>query len=134
MSAQAQRIDAVIFDLDDTLIDWSSPAVSWSDFVRPKTVAVYDYLSAAGHRLPPVEEFVAALDAAVRATWDEARKDWTIRSMEAVLAQVFVDLALEVGAIDLREVLRVYSWAPFPGVELFPDTIEVLRAIRGRGY
>ncbi len=134
MADHNQRIEAVIFDLDDTLIDWARPAVTWEEYNRSKSEAIHQHLLAAGHTLPPYDAFHEAVIAQLRRTWEEAKKTWEIVSFEAVLRHVFAGLGLNVEAIDMQELLQVYSWGPFPGVILYEDTIPVLQELRRRGY
>jgi HAD superfamily hydrolase (TIGR01509 family) len=130
----AVKIDAVIFDLDDTLIDWAEPSLTWAEFTRPKIENVRQHLLGCGHQLPPADEFFDVVDRAMRDTWVEAKPTWLIPSMGEVMCRVFAGLGLDTGQIDVDEVLRRYDWGPLPGVVLYPDTIQVLDALRLHGY
>lgn len=130
----AVKIDAVIFDLDDTLIDWAEPSLTWTEFTRPKVEEVRCYLVGCGHQLPESDEFHDIVEAAMRQTWADAREDWIIPSMGEVLGRIFTELGLDTGQIDIDEVLRRYDWGPVPGVVLYPDTHQVLAALRRHGY
>lgn len=134
MARHNRSIDAVIFDLDDTLIDWAKPSVTWQEFTRPKTDNIHSFLIANGHDVPPAEDFHAIVDQAMRDTWTEAKKTWIIPSIAEILCLVFADLGLDVGRIDIDEILRLYNWGPLPGVVPYPDTVPVLETLHQQGY
>lgn len=128
------KIDTVIFDLDDTLIDWAEPSLTWTEFTRPKVEEVRRYLLGCGHYLPEADKFHEIVDAAMRQTWADAMEDWLIPSMGEVLCRIFADLGLDPERIDISEVLRRYDWGPVPGVVPYPDTRQVLATLRQNGY
>lgn len=134
MKANHGPIEAVIFDLDDTLIDWGRQAITWEQFFGPRTNKIHRYLSDSSHQLPPEAEFYKIIDQATRATWEEAKKTWIIPSIGDMLLKVFTDLDLEIDRIDIHEILVIYDWGPLPGVVPFQDTIPVLEELRRRGY
>lgn len=134
MAASLPPIEAIVFDLDDTLIDWAQPTVTREDFYQPRIAAIHSYITQSGHTLPPVDDFFQIVDEAITAAWTEAKVNWEIPSFGDVLCLVFVNLGLDVSRIDINEVLRVFDWQPRPGVILFPDTIAVLQELRQRGY
>jgi len=128
------HIEAVIFDLDDTLIDWGGQAITWDQFFGPRTNAIHRHLCEQNHHLPPADEFYAIIDQATRATWEEAKKTWIIPSIGDMLLHIFIDLGLDVDRIDIHQILVIYDWGPLPGVAPFEDTIQVLEELRRRGY
>ena len=52
MARLACRIQAVLFDLDDTLLDWSQQGDWLNNVSGPHMENVYDYLAANGNSLP----------------------------------------------------------------------------------
>ena len=134
MIADHRRIEAVLFDLDDTLISWAQPTVSREEFYLPRIEKVHTYLSDAGHVLPPCPEFWQIINEAIMAMWAEAKKTWRITSYGRLLDQIFEELGLHCDELETDQVLRVFDWAPRPGVELFPETLPVLHTLRRQGY
>jgi len=134
MDCNERRISSVLFDLDDTLIDWANASLTWPDIYRPRTSRVRRYVMDAGHCLPPLDELNDLLREAVITTWDKAKKTLRIPSLGDVLCRLFSDLGVDVSQMDPEDLLRVFGWAPRPGVTLFPDTIMVLTELRQRGY
>jgi HAD superfamily hydrolase (TIGR01509 family) len=134
MAAPSRPIQAVLFDLDDTLLDWSGYTGSLSAIYRPHTDKVYDYLAADGHALPDREAFLAVYRTAVNAAWTDAKKDWTAVNFAQLLLNIFQELALDIDRIDIDAALRVYDWQAVPGVGLYADAIPVLDALRQQQY
>lgn len=134
MAASLPPVEAIVFDLDDTLIDWAQPTVTREDFYWPRIAAIHSHITISGYTLPPVDQFFQIVDEAIIAAWTEAKKTWKIPSFGDILCLVFMDLGIDVGQIEINEVMRVFDWQPRPGVVLFPDTIPVLDELRRRDY
>ena len=134
MSREEKRIVAVIFDLDDTLLDWSQPSLSWEEFTRPMANNVYDHLVADGHDLPDRKHFMEQLGQQVQQVWTEAKQDWSGAYFGDALRRTVLSYGIDAEAMDLRELMEVYDWRPMPGVELFDDVHDVLEALRQAGY
>lgn len=129
------RIQAVIFDLDDTLIDWSGESISWDEFTRPKNNAVYDYLVAQGFDLAYSQDaFSARLRTLISEAWAEAKKNWRGVSFIRVLRQLCQEAGVKLSQIEMQELLQIHNWEPFPGVKLFADTLPVLDDLQHKGY
>jgi HAD superfamily hydrolase (TIGR01509 family) len=131
---EPRRIQAVIFDLDDTLISWERPAISREEFYFPRIQKIHGTLSEAGHCLPPCSELWAAVDQTIAAMWAEARQTWRITPLSRLLEQLFADLDVDTGQFDRDQLMKLLDWEPWPGVELFPETLPVLLSLRQRGY
>jgi putative hydrolase of the HAD superfamily len=129
-----RQIEAVIFDLDDTLISWSEPAVEWEVFHLGRVEKVYNYLVESGHSLPETKDFHQFIRERVRKTWDDARGKWVIASIGEVMHQILVDLKIDADQIDMRALLELYNWGVYPGVIPFEDTHDVLEELRRRQY
>jgi putative hydrolase of the HAD superfamily len=134
MDQGSRRIEAVLFDLDDTLIDWDEVSVSRDEYYRPRVSRLHAFLTDKGYELPPAPELQSILDQAIFATWEEAKKSWVIRPYGDILSQVLLNLGLFIEGLNINELLRVFGWEAWPGVVNFPDTIPVLEELRRRGY
>lgn len=134
------RIEAVIFDLDDTLLDWSQRAMSWEEHLQPVIAGVHGYLLQEGHLSVDSAESVTPLligqtfSATLRANWANARETWVGVSMVGVWRQTFNALGLNARPIDINAMLRAVDWRPMPGVVPYEDTAEILSALRAQGY
>lgn len=129
-----RRVEAVIFDLDDTLIDWSGQAVSWQTFSRPMIDNLYTYLTERGYDLPASDEFAGQMEREISGVWQEAKLTWAGARFADALQRLFAALQLPVDEIDLDEVMRVYQWRPMPGVVPFPDAYQVLDRLQAQSY
>lgn len=127
-------IEAVLFDLDDTLISWEHGHGYWASFRQERSRGVHRHLAEDGHELPDFEAFDAHLRQGYRDAWRDA-----LRSLEAVhlgdvLFTLFANLDLDLERIDRKLVMEAYGWEPIPGVEPFEDAHDVLGALHERGY
>ncbi len=127
-----QQIDAIVFDLDDTLIDWSAQTLSYGEIARPHVGKMYDYLTAEKHPLPDKEAFYKQYRRTILANWQEAQGVWTDVSLYNSLTQLFQELALDLPGIDFEAVMRAYDWQPVPNVQPFDDTVAVLTAVQSK--
>ena len=134
MVGSPRRIDTVIFDLDDTLIDWSNQAVSWQDFAQPRTENVRRFLIESGYGMPPAQEFYTRIDVAISLLWNKAKETCLIQSIGDMLFDELVKMGHDVRSLDMRALLEKYDWQPFPGVQPFDDTHTVLQILQEKGY
>jgi putative hydrolase of the HAD superfamily len=131
-----RQIDTVLFDLDDTLIDWRKQTRPWPEINSPKVAQVYDFLLAAGHK-PTLTSagFVAAFIEHSESTWRRAPENgWRSPHFETVLGNTIRKSGLDPKDVDMIAAMKAYEWHILPDVVLFPDTLPVLRALREQGY
>ena len=108
----SRSIQAVLFDLDDTLISWERTTTSREEFYLPRIEKVHAFLTEAGHDLPPCLEFWPAIDQAITAMWAEARQTWRIVSLGRLLDQLLEELGLDIDRLDSDRLLKLLDWAP----------------------
>jgi putative hydrolase of the HAD superfamily len=125
---------AVIFDMDDTLVDWSQNPVDWEEVRRNHWKPVYDDLRAAGYTLPELNAIVELYNEHNRRAWAAAAPpDWIAPRQIDVLRDTLFALPIEKNGLDLERLQRIFGWGAIPGVRLFPDTLDVLHAVRAAG-
>jgi putative hydrolase of the HAD superfamily len=129
-----RRIKAVIFDLDDTLIDWSGQTQPYREVVRPHLDNMYHHLAAAGCALPDQDSFAHCWRETVSEQWEGAKGNWAGISFRGALAACLETLGIETEGLDLEAAMRAYEARPIPGVVLFADTLSVLEQLREQGY
>jgi putative hydrolase of the HAD superfamily len=129
-----RRITAVIFDLDDTLIDWSGQEIHGAAIGNRHLHLVYAHLASQGHTLPERDEFLDCFGRVLVHLWTEAKETWAGVSLAQVMERALQESKLDVTLVDMPELLRVYNWQPVPGVRPYPDTIPTLQTLHQRGY
>jgi putative hydrolase of the HAD superfamily len=134
VSREGKRIQAVVFDLDDTLIDWSQPEKSWDEYTRPMTDNLHKHLATAGYELPERDAFFQCLRQEVEHEWTKARENWMGASFSEVLRRTLQVCNIDESQVDLEELMRVYDWQPMPGVVLYEDALDVLAQLRQHSY
>jgi putative hydrolase of the HAD superfamily len=133
MSGQ-RRIQAILFDMDDTLIDWSGFTADYQVFMRPHLENVYTYLAKQAYSLPDLDTFCDQYTETVIAHWGEAKKTWYAVSLDHVLHDFLQTLQLDVSQIDTHALMNAYNAQPIPDVVPFADTVPVLKKLRERDY
>jgi putative hydrolase of the HAD superfamily len=129
-----RTIEAVLFDLDDTLIDWSGMELGWEELNRPLVDNIYNHLEQRGQHLPSKAAFFDAFVHRVQEVWDEAKEDLSGPEFREALRRVCVDAGFDPAEELIDGLLRAYDWRPMPGVVPFPDTIFVLETLHEAGY
>ncbi len=127
-------LKAVIFDLDDTLIDWSERQEEWPEISKRHLAPVHAYLRELGCPVPELEQVVSIFGGIIRRSWEEApAREWAAPRQIDFLRSLVLELGLDPDRIDPEHLLRLFAWELVPGVHLFADTLDVLRAVRGAG-
>lgn len=129
-----KRIKAVIFDLDDTLIDWSGMEMSFRQFMDPRLQHVHEYLTDQGFEVEPPQMLAERVHNHTRFVWERALESGSGASLVNALKRTFDDYQIPHEEVDMEAVLRAYRWEPFPGVKPFDDTHEVLTDLKKQGY
>lgn len=129
-----RRIKAVLFDMDDTLIDWSGVAVDVTAVETHHLQNVHTHLATLGYSLPSFPEFLTQFRQTMIAAWTEAKKSWAGVSFTQVLQALFTNCGLKTEQIDMERVLHAYNWSVLPGVTPFDDTLSVLAQLKNDGY
>lgn len=129
------QLDTIIFDLDDTLISWANPQITWRDYLKLFLADMHAYLGGLGYELDK-EKLLEGFGRNTRQAWLSAREmDTHIAvSMGGVLHRALSEFGLPADEIDIDALMRHITWRPFPGVNLYADTHTVLDELRERGY
>ena len=127
-------LHAVIFDMDDTLIDWSEHDADWTELRREYLRPVVEHLLEQGWALPPLDVVVTVYSDINRMAWESSTPpEWIAPRQYEVLRRTLAELDLNVEQLDLIHLQHLFAWGPMPGVRVFPDTFDVLDTIRACG-
>jgi putative hydrolase of the HAD superfamily len=124
----------VIFDMDDTLVDWSGQPDGLGTLTRPHVRRLLAYLQGQGADLPDEETFFTHYREGIVAAWVEAKKTWAGVNFKRTLRGILQEMGVDLTAVNLDEALRAFGWGPLPEVVLYEDTIAVLEQLRERAY
>lgn len=119
---------AVIFDLGGTLLDWRD----WEGEVPRRWAAVYARV--AGRGWPPEERFVEAMTAAEAAHWQRVAEEHWSGPPSGLVADGLRRLGQHPAEAEIVAILDAYARAIDGTAFVFPDSAEVLRELRRRGY
>lgn len=130
----APRLKAVLFDFDDTLIDWSGVTQDWREVEAERLGRVLRFLD---QRLSPtgikLEQLVERYTQRTREAWMIARVDLRAPKMPLILQETLIELGIDAAASFADEILRAYDWNVVPGTVVFPDVIPLLDELRSWG-
>lgn len=130
----SKPIRGVLFDMDDTLIDWHGFDGNWPQLEQKHIQGVYQFLQEVGH--PPAcdaDQLVATYGSLVREAWADARTTLRAPHMGKLLMQALSEHGVTPNEVVTEAAcLRAYDWGPIPGVVLFPDVPAGLEAITQR--
>src|SRR5579859_2757187 len=117
---------AIVFDMDDTLVDWSGRSQNWRDYEREHLQLVFDYVRREGHTVSVIDEFYEASYRFQREAWSSAGRGLRAPNRGRIMAQALQHIGVPEERIDIKACLRAYDWKPVGGVGPYPDVSAVL--------
>ncbi len=126
-------LQAILFDLDDTLISWGNFAEQWEKHETPHIENVYAHIQQKTPLSAEFATFKTVYFQRTRKAWMDARHTL----IAPHLGRVLVDAALAVGVpreyADMSTLLDVYGWTRVPGTDTFPEAPAILTRLRAAG-
>jgi FMN phosphatase YigB (HAD superfamily) len=126
-------LKAVLFDLDDTLIDWSGFNSTWENRDRELLQGVVDYVNDEIQFFDDFELLVVEFRKNMGAAWEDGRASLRAPHLGQVMVEALVAVGVPEAAIDERRCLEAYNWGAAPGVVTFPEVPEVLELLLANG-
>ena len=125
---------AVIFDMDDTLIDWSERDSDWMAHSRECLRPIHDHLASLGNSLPNLEDMTEVYADQARAAWEAVTApEWLCPRQIDILRNTIKAINLDVESFDIEKLQRMYGWKTIGGVRPFQDAEMVLKSLREAG-
>lgn len=132
--ASGHRFEAVLFDLDDTLISWEHAAEGWELFKRSRAAGVRAFLHGAGHAVPELEAFSAIMDREIAQLWTDVKVDFRAARIDEGLLRIAEAVGIAPAEIEVDALLRAYGWGPIPATRPHADARPTLEWLTQAGY
>ncbi|MDX1994363.1 MAG: HAD family hydrolase [bacterium] len=124
---------AILFDLDDTLIDWGHFFDQWEIVEGQRLRGVYDYISESVFPLGGLETYTQEYFKRTRDAWQSARDTLKAPHLGRILCETAIAMGVPADRVEQQAYLTAYKWDAVPGTKVFPDVVEALTKLRERG-
>jgi len=132
LKLEEKMLKAVLFDMDDTLLDWSGFDADWGAMEAAHLTRVVEHFRTELQFEIELTRFGTTMRERTIAAWTAARQDLRAPNLGAIL----VETARELGApdsIDARRCLEHYGWGLVEGTVIFPDVPPLLDLLKKHG-
>lgn len=126
-------LKAIIFDMDETLLDWRGRSQNWEDYQRDHLGRVFSFVNEKLHPLPSPELFFEQMQANAVAVWMDSKYSLIAPHLGEVLLQTLVELGVPRQMLKMDDCLRAYEMEPVAGVQPFPDVLPELARLKSYG-
>jgi len=126
------RLRAVIFDLDQTLLDWDGRQHSWLEHERIHLERLFTYLQGQVTGLNNFEAFFDRLLNILIDRWTQAKKTLKAPHLGDILFETLRQAGFSTAQLDMDACLDAYDHALVDGVRLYPDVLGFLRRLQGQ--
>jgi putative hydrolase of the HAD superfamily len=126
-------LKAVLFDLDDTLLDWSGFDHNWPALERRHLRGIFDYIGAEIQPIDNFDAYCAEFSTRMQDAWTSARTTMRAPNLGTVLVETSVAFGVPAESLDPRRCLEAYQWGIIPGTKVFPEVPETLKLLRENG-
>lgn len=128
-------IEAIIFDLGGTLIEYSGGYTSWPDLETPGFAAAHRYLREQGVAMPELDRFRLVGFDLLPGRWREATAGHRNLTLPDLLAEVLMNLKVSLPDRRLLEqAAEQYEDAVRAEAKPIPHGREVVSTLKGEGY
>jgi HAD superfamily hydrolase (TIGR01549 family) len=119
---------AVLFDLDDTLLDWSNFQSEWITLEQKHLRGVVEWLGERGHMLE-LHDFSEEFRVRLTNAWEDSRSTLVAPNLGTLILDTAAALRVPQQHLLLREMLEAYRWGAIEGTAIFDDVPDVLQTL-----
>jgi FMN phosphatase YigB (HAD superfamily) len=131
--AQRYQLRAVLFDIDNTLLDWSQRA-PLGDHRLEHLTRVYRYVV---EQVYPIdveqEEFLAVALGLLEQLWQDGKRGIGAPHIGRALTGTLQTLGVPPDRIHVDDLMRAYDWQAVTGITVFPDVPAVMPTLHAAG-
>ncbi|MBL8134786.1 MAG: HAD family hydrolase [Anaerolineae bacterium] len=124
---------AVLFDLDDTLIDWSGFDSDWAVLERSYLQGVLRYFAKCGYVIDDLDAYARRFRDRAMNAWSVSRTTGRAPHIGHLIMETALDFGVRADGLEMAEALRAYNWGIVPGTVVFPDVVPSLKQMIAQG-
>lgn len=125
------KLQAVLFDLDDTLIDWSGFDGDYRKVEMDHFKNIKAYFKAEGHHLPAIDEMLIDFRDRAMAAWSKGRETMISPHLPRILIDQLREYGMPESMLNERKIVETYAWDKVQGTRVFPEVPETLETLLG---
>ncbi|MFZ4815413.1 MAG: HAD family hydrolase [Phototrophicaceae bacterium] len=127
------QLKAILFDLDNTLIDWRGFNGDYRQLEMPRIGRIRDYVIECGYSLPETLALVEAFGSMAEDAWHHGRQTLVAPSFFSILETLLTMYEVPLSALDRDILIERYDWGAIPGAVVFPEVPHTLQTLRDAG-
>lgn len=128
-------IEAVVFDLGGTLIEYAGEYEHWPEMETPGFTAVYDHLTQHNVKLPEFNQFRDCGFALLPTRWQQAVKQERNLTVVNLLSDILTQLNVQTPTNGLlNEASRRYQQAIQDQATVLPNAAQTMQQVKAAGY
>jgi putative hydrolase of the HAD superfamily len=126
-------LKAILFDLDETLLNWTGRSVPWQERENQTLGRVYRWAWGDRPQAPTYDQFYLAVLAEVGRVWGEAKEHLRAPHLGHILVDVLRLYEAPAEKLDMEACLAAYGHGTTPGIRPYPDAAPALRKMQALG-
>lgn len=127
-------LQGILFDLDDTLIDWHRFSGDWRTFEQEHMTKLHQFVQRKGYlKDVSLNRLMMDYGTRVQDAWASARSTMRAPHLGKIMMMSLQQLGLPDDSLTMVECLSAYGWDAVKGVVVFPDVIPMLQTLRDKG-